>query len=64
MSAKTYNLKPCPFCGGRAVLHSRYVACIDTEECGAMKCTPRAHTKEETVAAWNRRTPDELKEDL
>jgi hypothetical protein len=50
------DLKPCPFCGGKAEFHSHYVMCLKREKCGATM-TPCGDCAEETViAAWNRRT--------
>lgn len=63
------ELKPCPFCGGRAILESWPMTpfeqiCIPIEEkawygvfcndCAASG--PDDITKEDAIAAWNRRT--------
>lgn len=59
------ELKPCPFCGGHAIIDG----CDDTpwsvicKECNAS--IGYKETKEEAIEAWNRRieptfTPDEL----
>jgi Lar family restriction alleviation protein len=55
------ELKPCPFCGGDAQVtyfwqsYSHMIVC---EDCGNK--TPPQHTKDEAVAAWNRRASDTL----
>lgn len=62
-----YELKPCPFCGGEAIVSG----CDDTlwsvicKKCAAS--IDYNETKQEAIEAWNRRvqpsfTPDELKE--
>lgn len=54
------DVKPCPFCGSsRVELHTRDR--IHSVECGScnarMPAYPMDTTKEQAVAAWNRRTP-------
>ena len=60
----TQKLKPCPFCGSKAVIYDhihtgsecRYsVACADNGcYCSRLKnCTPMC--KAEAISAWNRR---------
>jgi Fe-S-cluster-containing dehydrogenase component len=47
------NMKPCPFCGGRAKVEEPFVIIH------CMKCDVRVgwfDSPEKTVAAWNRRT--------
>ena len=59
------QLKPCPFCGGRAnlfhvplssgsVVHE--VDC-ENDDCRVSVCTQAYDTPEEAAAAWNRRAP-------
>lgn len=56
------GLKPCPFCGGEALMHTElwkgkpfayYVMCMD---CSAAH--PYSETKEEAVTLWNRRNSE------
>lgn len=51
------KLKPCPFCGGKAVLTLSH--CQDgTYVVGCVDCNCEMdymETKEETIEAWNRR---------
>lgn len=51
------DLKPCPFCGGKAVQgnpgDSQDATC---EDCGA-RCGAWPQTREAIRAAWNRRAP-------
>ena len=57
------NLKPCPFCGGKAVMisepytHDRFlVACKNRGEvCKCEPCTNWFDTPEEAAEVWNRR---------
>jgi Lar family restriction alleviation protein len=55
------ELKPCPFCGGRAETDYGYydynwhgVHCVD---CGAYVCTAEDGSQE-AIEAWNRRAED------
>lgn len=60
------KLKPCPFCGGEAVLKRvpftavtpYYVRC-DNRECAVMAATCNRETAEEAIELWNRRANDE-----
>lgn len=60
---KTNELKPCPFCGGKAVMHrsrhtnNRFVVyCSNKDEkCKAEPCTNLFDTQEEAAEVWNRR---------
>lgn len=52
----TSELKPCPFCGSKAIEGPKYpqVWCSDCKADG-----PIAPTREQTYAHWNRRAPSE-----
>lgn len=59
------DLRPCPFCGGKAELwkahpenpkRSAWIACMD--RCAVM--TKEYDTDEEAVAVWNRRVSDDM----
>lgn len=55
------NLKPCPFCGKRPILHrstysERYRIICDAG-CGAM--TSSRASAEKAIESWNRRATDE-----
>jgi len=60
------KLKPCPFCGGEAVLKKvpntlitpYYVRC-DNKECAMWVATCNRGTAEEAIELWNRRANDE-----
>ena len=65
------ELKPCPFCGGQAILRrwkrydGGYMECCAQVRCGSILCGARSYeahecmTQEEVdaiaIAAWNRR---------
>ena len=55
------KLKPCPFCGGKAILeHSHlmpYVKCINLM-CDVQPWTKCEYTDDEAIEAWNRRSND------
>ena len=65
------KLKPCPFCGGMAILRSTYqyvrantLALQYYVRCGNDTCelyvaTCNRNTEEEAIEAWNRRVTDE-----
>lgn len=63
MEIKEVELKPCPFCGGKAELHSWHKPeCMAKDEiraevwCNDCPATVGTYlTKEEAVEAWNRR---------
>lgn len=56
------DLKPCPFCGGKAktfiapLMNTVMFVC---EQCGADVCFFGAEHGEKAVSAWNRRASDE-----
>ena len=54
------ELKPCPFCGGKARVTEFagwfYGMCLCYDECRT--CGPVKGTKEEAIEAWNRRAED------
>ena len=60
------KLRPCPFCGGKAVMisepitHDRFlVACKNRGDmCKCEPCTNWFATREEAAEAWNRRVND------
>ena len=65
------ELKPCPFCGGEAVINEipphkhTFVNMPDCEgftyiECTGCGCTIGADTTQQAIEAWNRRADDGL----
>lgn len=62
------ELKPCPFCGGKARLTyntygSHYVQC-DNVSCDVKPVTWIYTTEEEAVEAWNKMVDDEYAESM
>ena len=65
---KENELKPCPFCGGKAeLIHDKrtlsfadsfYVRC-DNIDCYMLLTTPHRLSKEDAINIWNRRASDE-----
>jgi hypothetical protein len=62
---KTPDLKPCPFCGGKAVTETNnrgwwIVGCVDDYMCmGNINHIAMLHvTEEQAVETWNRRAND------
>lgn len=61
------ELKPCPFCGGKAQVHkhilSLYGAMVRCSVCGASTVVYKNHNIEDAVQfatyAWNRRDHDQ-----
>lgn len=62
------ELKPCPFCGGKAVIHVNDGVRVTCVECGAMTTClvdrisqgkPTGSAVGTVVDAWNRRIADE-----
>ncbi len=73
MTEKTQKLKPCPFCNGmetgiRENSHWTGMRSVVTSVTIYHWCTPRdvfkltRNTREEAIAAWNRRAPQCEKE--
>lgn len=59
------DLKPCPFCGGEAHIKEVVSACemlytvgCSDSECMGYETWLLKPTKEEAIAAWNRRSDD------
>ena len=62
------KLKPCPFCGGDAVIHVGEGVCVICKECGCRTITlvdgnlqgkPCGGAIYRTIDKWNRRTDNE-----
>lgn len=61
------NLKPCPFCGGEAIVRKERYVTIEEKwivECNSPTCVCKPKTivypsQESAVNAWNRRSNDE-----
>ena len=59
------DLKPCPFCGGRASvrripgkIYDLYNVYCMNEDCFIEPSTHHYYCKEEAIEAWNRRADD------
>jgi Lar family restriction alleviation protein len=55
---KEVELKPCPFCGSKAKLHSnadRHVILCSKEDCHAAFVARSFESEEDAIAAWNKR---------
>ena len=59
------QLKPCPFCGGKAKLcideEAHYGLYVECQSCHATtdKWIPESYWKDSALAAWNQRASDE-----
>lgn len=67
---KKIKLKPCPFCGGMAVLNKEkgrifsYVKCIVCgAESGLIKVSAEYGSEDKAAEAWNRRVDNENETD-
>lgn len=58
------ELKPCPFCGGEAVMQKRVGATgrdgykvyrIYCSKCGVIQCDMEYYSERDAISAWNRR---------
>lgn len=67
------ELKPCPFCGGKARFNEfeasgKYMCAVvcDTKGCRVNVCNTLHvwNTKEEAIEAWNRRTEQKVERNL
>ena len=57
---KIEKLKPCPFCGGKAILYKQRASTLfsETHTIGCSKCgisTFEKRTKKQVITLWNRR---------
>jgi len=50
------ELKPCPFCGGKAVMYGQVFYYIVCKSCGVE--THGSHSEQSAAEAWNRRSSD------
>lgn len=59
------ELKPCPFCGFRALIghheHLWYYVYCGLEDCAVNPKTKSYNRKEYAIMVWNRRVDDETK---
>lgn len=57
------ELKPCPFCGGKAIVyyptHNTVAILCSTWKCGAMISMCDARNIDKVAERWNRRANDE-----
>ena len=58
------ELKPCPFCGGDAIIDygmgiNKYWVLCDNEKCGLRPMTDAYANKSVAKKVWNRRATDE-----
>jgi Lar family restriction alleviation protein len=47
------ELKPCPFCGGNAILYAAGIPYVRCDNCGTQ--TTAYQTPDHAITAWNRR---------
>ena len=63
----TYKLKPCPFCGGKAVVVSNYnpermlyaIQCHNHDGCDVLPITYESEDIRTAIEAWNRRVEND-----
>lgn len=64
---KNPDLKPCPFCGGKASIFAfeqpdgsiTYEVDCENDGCEVSACTMMHDTREQAAAVWNRRAKNE-----
>lgn len=65
---KTPGLKPCPFCGGEAMLINTFALGCESKSVHCIRCKAKVNnfsgvtedrSKQLAVEAWNRRASDE-----
>ena len=59
---KEIELKPCPFCEGKAEITSYHNAAIFVQCTDCYATFPHFDSKEEAIEAWNRRADNEQRE--